>query len=201
MWELFGRVLNRFFPATAKVAAVPSRNAPTGDFWNSTTGPALAQGDFLRDCLVPVFGSDVRPGGLPEAEVVVCQANLIVVTQSCDLENKKAQFVALCPIYTLDEFAKINSKFANKHERDEVRKGRHEGLHMLASPINPANNLEALIVDFRQIYSLPFSTLTNHAASQGDRWRLQSPFLEHFSQAFARFFMRVGLPSTIPQFK
>jgi hypothetical protein len=32
-------------------------------------------------------------------------------------------------------------------------------------------------------------------------WRLQSPYLEHFSQAFARFFMRVGLPSAVPPFK
>jgi hypothetical protein len=30
---------------------------------------------------------------------------------------------------------------------------------------------------------------------------LDSPFLEYFSQAFAKFFMRVGLPSTIPPFK
>jgi hypothetical protein len=38
------------------------------------------------------------------------------------------------------------------------------------------------------------------AAALGNRWRLQSPFLEHFSQAFARFFMRVGLPSAVPPF-
>lgn len=201
MWEFFLRFLKRFLPATATGSTGSARNAPTGDFWASTAGPALAQGDFLRDCLVPVFGSDVSPGEQAEAEVVVWQADLIVVTQSCDLENKKAQFVALCPIYSLQEFAKTNSRFAKKHEWEEVRKGRHEGLHMLASPINPANNMDALIVDFRQIYSLPFSTLTDHAAGQGDRWRLQSPYLEHFSQAFARFFMRVGLPSAIPQFK
>ena len=29
----------------------------------------------------------------------------------------------------------------------------------------------------------------------------EETFLEHFSQAFARFFMRVGLPSTIPEFR
>ncbi len=33
----------------------------------------------------------------------------------------------------------------------------------------------------------------------GPRWRLDSPSLEQFSQAFARFFMRVGLPRTIPE--
>jgi hypothetical protein len=49
--------------------------------------------------------------------------------------------------------------------------------------------------------SLPVAYLANHAGQQGDRWRLQSPYLEHFSQAFARFFMRVGLPVQIPEYK
>jgi hypothetical protein len=56
------------------------------------------------------------------------------------------------------------------------------------------------MVDFREIYSLPFDYLVSRAAQLGPRWRLRSPYLEHFSQAFARFFMRVGLPSTIPPF-
>jgi hypothetical protein len=170
-------------------------------FWTQISGSSLAQGDFLRDCLVPIFSPGFRVGAPQEQDVQVCGANLIVVTQSCDLENNKAQFVALCPIYSLDEFTGINPRFSKKHERDEVRKGRHEGLHMLGSPTNPENNSESLIVDFRQIYSLPFEYLSGHAAKLGSRWRLQSPFLEHFSQAFARFFMRVGLPSSIPPFK
>ncbi len=63
------------------------------------------------------------------------------------------------------------------------------------------NNRLALVVDFGEIYSLPVAYLANHAGQQGDRWRLQSPYLEHFSQAFARFFMRVGLPVQIPEYK
>jgi hypothetical protein len=47
---------------------------------------------------------------------------------------------------------------------------------------------------------LPYSYLSKHAESLNDRWRLQPPFLEHFSQAFARFFMRIGLPSAIPAY-
>jgi hypothetical protein len=39
------------------------------------------------------------------------------------------------------------------------------------------------------------------AARIGPRWRLLSPFLEHFSQAFARFLIRVGLPWIIPEFR
>lgn len=50
------------------------------------------------------------------------------------------------------------------------------------------------------IVSLPHAYLSRHAAGLGRRWRLQPPFLEHYSQAFARFFMRVGLPSAIPKY-
>jgi hypothetical protein len=74
-------------------------------------------------------------------------------------------------------------------------------LHLLASPESPSNNRESYVVDFGQIVSLPFTYLSIHAESIGRRWRLSSPFLEHFSQAFARFFMRVGLPTGIAAFK
>lgn len=168
--------------------------------WIATSGSVIAQGDFLRDCLIPLFKPDFRKG-LSEEEIPVAPGNLIIVTQSCDLENAKVQYVALCPIHTLAEFESVNPNYAKKGRWEEVRKGRIEGLHMLASPENPEDNRKALVVDFRQIISLPFAYLCDHAGSLGQRWRLQSPFLEHFSQAFARFFMRVGLPSSIPAFK
>lgn len=169
-------------------------------FWTAYQGADLSQGDLLSACLVPSFSPQFGDGG--ESDVVpVTRADLIVVTQSCDLANAKAQFVALCPIFTLQRFESINPKFEDRGVWEEVRKGRREGLHMLASPDEPENNREALVVDFRQIYSLPFAYLAEHAAQAETRWRLRSPFLEHFSQAFARFFMRVGLPSAIPAFK
>ncbi|MBW3539702.1 MAG: hypothetical protein KY476_05475 [Planctomycetes bacterium] len=169
-------------------------------FWIRHRGADLMQGDFLPGCLVPLFDPEFGLRG--EAETVsLNRGDLIVVTQSCDLANQKAVFVALCPISTLAAFEAVNPKFKQKGAWEDVRRGRREGLHMLASPDDPGNNREALVVDFRQIYSLPFAYLTRHSEQIGDRWRLQSPFVEHFSQAFARFFMRVGLPSAIPPFK
>jgi len=169
-------------------------------FWIAHQGPDLAQGDLLPDCLVPTF--DPQFGESGDAETVPFErGDLIVVTQSCDLANAKTRFVALCPIFTLERFEAFNSNFKTKGVWEEVRKGRREGLHMLAGTDEPENNRRALIVDFRQIYSLPFEYLSSRAAEIETRWRLQSPFVEHFSQAFARFFMRVGLPSAIPPFK
>ncbi len=174
----------------------------SAEWWIQTDSGGLAQGDLLPDCRFPVFVEEpLSVDDREPDEIEVKQQRLIIVTQTCYLENNKVEFVALCPIHTLSEFEEVNLEFAAKGRWENVRKGRIEGLHLLAAPDDPANNQSSLVVDFGHIISLPLEYLTTHAESTADRWRLQSPFLEHFSQAFARFFMRVGLPSSIPPFK
>lgn len=168
-------------------------------FWTQISESTLAQGDLLSDCLIPIFGQGFADGG-GSAEVAVTEADLIIVTQSCDLVNMKVSFAALCPVHSLTKFEEKNPEFSSKGRWESVRKGRIEGLHLLASPTDPQDNRDALVVDFGQIFSLPLDYLMERSRDLGDRWRLDSPFLEHFSQAFARFFMRVGLPSSIPSF-
>jgi hypothetical protein len=172
----------------------------TAAWWGQVEGSNLAQGDYLPSCLVPIFNPDYGTSDRIE-NVLVREYDCIIVTQSCDLENDKAPLVALCPIYAIAVFEGANPKFAGKREWERVRQGRVEGLHLFASPNERNNNKSCLVVSFREIYSLPIGYLSNHAVDLGQRWRLQSPYLEHFSQAFARFFMRVGLPSSIPPFK
>lgn len=170
----------------------------TEAYWKKVAGSQLRQGDYLTDCAVAVH----EPGDTSKTQKVGVQfLDLIVLTQSCDLEQKRARLVAMCPIYSIREFEEDNPDFKRKGIWNEVRKGRLEGLHMLGALNDPANNREALVVDFREIYSLPYEYIEVHAKGLGQRWRLKSPFLEHFSQAFARYFMRVGLPSTIPEFR
>lgn len=172
----------------------------TASFWERASGPSLLQGDLLPQCSVPIFSAEFGSEGAEEV-VDVAPCDLIVVTQSCDLAQAKAVLVATCPIYGLAEFEESNPGYARKGKWEEVRRGRVEGLHRLASPDRPEDNRAALVVDFRQIFSLPTGYLMRRSGELGPRWRLQSPFLEHFSQAFARFFMRVGLPSSIPPYK
>lgn len=161
---------------------------------------ALAQGDLIVDCGVPRIAADFTNNGQVHS-VRTDVYDLIVVTQSCDLANNKVQDVAMCPICSLSLFEEFNPNFKAKGRWEDVRKGRIEGLHLLGSPTDPDNNRAALVVDFGLIFSLPTTYLLEHAARLGERARLRSPFLEHFSQAFARFFMRVGLPSSIPPFR
>jgi len=58
-----------------------------------------------------------------------------------------------------------------------------------------------LIVDFHNVYSIHYDLLINIVQKQTKRIRLLPPYREHLSQAFARFFMRIGLPVDIPPFK
>ncbi len=175
-------------------------------FWRQLAGEQLAQGDMLPGCAIPIispgFGSNISAAvdSTEPIEVEAVESDLIIVTQSCDLENKKVELVACCPIFSLEEFEEINPNFKTTGEWERVRKGQIEGLHLLASPAKPEDQWAALVVDFKSIHSLPIDYLASHASGLGVRWRLRSPFLEHFSQAFARFFMRVGLPSTISTF-
>jgi hypothetical protein len=62
--------------------------------------------------------------------------------------------------------------------------------------VNPP--LELRVVDFLELYTLPRAFLESLLKGRGgSRVRLLPPYREHLSQAFARFFMRVGLPQPI----
>jgi len=172
-------------------------------FWSRVNESGLRQGDYIHGCNLPIF---TLPSALDQQspdftiDVEMKQKDLIILTQSCDLENKKVRFVTLCPLYALPDFEITTPGLLRKGEWEKVRQGRYEGLHLLGSPFDPEDNRGALVVDFREIHSLPIDYISSYAMELGDRWRLKSPFLEHFSQSFARSFMRVGLPSAIPKF-
>lgn len=172
-------------------------------FWAKSTEQTLRQGDYLPECLVPVPTSDfdLKARAGETIELPCEEYDLIVVTQSCDLVNEpNPRFIVLCPIYSVAEFEEVNEKFRKRGMWNNVLKGRVAGLHLLASPTDPANNRETLVVDFGEIYSLPYDYLARRVSDLEGHWRLMPPYLEHFSQAFARHFMRVGLPADIPKF-
>ncbi len=53
-------------------------------------------------------------------------------------------------------------------------------------------------MDFHDIFTLPREFLEGFLSRlSAPRLRLLPPYREHLSQAFARFFMRVGLPQSL----
>lgn len=178
----------------------------TSNAWELAAAHDLRQGELLRACPIPLV-THLEPEAAHGSvcDVTVTRMDVIVVTQSCDLavrgsQPPKAELVAVCPVYSLGEWTERNPKFARPDNRETARLGRVEGIHLLASPLAPTDNQDALVAHFRQIVTIPLRVAATHARSNPTRWRLRSPFLEHFSQAFALFFMRVGLPFGIPKY-
>jgi hypothetical protein len=78
--------------------------------------------------------------------------------------------------------------------------GHHPSYSIVpAHPEEPA--LGWALADFHNLFTLPKSYLLDYAERVGDRLRLRSPYREHLAQAFARYVMRVGLPSTFDEFE
>jgi hypothetical protein len=158
---------------------------------------ALRQGDFLDSCPVLIPNGnvlEVTEGNKYQLNANIVNYNVVVMSQSCDLDNKKLDFVLVCPHWSLEDFAKQNNYFNSKEGKKQLRQGNIPGYHVLRGCEIEGQESSTCVVDFRNVYSLPFEFITNLAHQRGNRLRLLPPYREHLSQAFARFFMRVGLP-------
>ena len=156
----------------------------------------IMQGDFIPECPIIIPPSEISEED--EFDVTVRNYDVIIMSQSCDIEYNKIDLVLLCPVWPLEEVEKTDFMKSSKG-KEELRRGNVTGYHLL-------NNCELedfiigyRVVDFRNVYSVPLDFIKEFNKSK--RLRLLPPYREHLSQAFARFFMRVGLPVDIPPFK
>lgn len=160
----------------------------------------LSQGDFFESCpvLIPhtVIDRDVET-----AVASVKEYDVVVMSQSCDLEYRKLNIVLVCPVWSLNEFGEKSSYFKGSKGKEALRRGHLPGYHLLNKCELEGFQKDYSVVDFRNVYGVPFDFLVEISKQKGHRLRLLPPYREHLSQAFARFFMRVGLPSDIPSFE
>lgn len=167
-------------------------------------GGGLLQGDFLDRCpvLVPKDPlSLTKRGDNQPLDARVLEYDVVVMSQSCDLEQEKVDVVLVCPHWSLDEFGKAHDYFKSTAGKEELRRGNVPGYHLLAPSEIEGWKRGIRVVDFRTVFALPFAFLKQFVVENPSRLRLLPPYREHLSQAFARFFMRVGLPAEIPPFK
>jgi len=160
-------------------------------------GDELLQGDIITSCPLIIPPSILSN----ELQVEVIEYDVIVMSQSCDLVQKKLELVLVCPIWKLNEFENKNPSYKSPKIKESLRRGYLPGYHLLNKCKIDGFETRYLVVDFRSVYSVTFDFLVELAQKRNKRLRLLPPYREHLSQAFARFFMRVGLPVDIPPFK
>lgn len=157
---------------------------PWYEIVNSPTD--LQQGDILEQIVVPAL----RRG---TGEVVEEIYNLVVMTQSCDIEDDISHIV-LCPIWTREELAKFESSFSNGGMTGNLLKGRVIGFYPLSKCEIPGSERIWRIVQFQRILEIDRDDIFDQLTAMGERLRLLPPYRESLAQQFARYFMRVGLP-------
>jgi hypothetical protein len=169
------------------------------------SGSDLRQGDILLGCPVVV----IPPQAIHEPEehpITIDRQNVIVMTQSCDLAIRdhgkcNADDVLLASLYFRHEL-KDQRHFCKPEGWEAARKGRFPRYHVLNECEIPGHELDYMLVDLERVFTLSIGAVRKVADADGKkRIRLLPPYREHLSQAFARFFMRVGLPVDIPRFK
>ena len=187
----------------------------------------LTQGDLVFGCPISTWAeednfsdgstdpSDVAPLAVDPEEYLkkrtkVYATDVIVMTQACDLAHGKISDVVVCLHFPLSVFReevwkaqqlqrkqKANQEVWEKYF-NALSNGFVWNLCVLNSSTIAGHPLEHRVVDFHKIYTIPRDFLEAILRRQaGPRFQLRPPYREHLSQAFARFFMRVGLPQNL----
>ena len=179
-------------------------------------GKKVTQGDLVFDCPLLTWDSTKLPEltGSQDAEVLKhaskgFKADVVVMTQACDLEHGKVKTVVLCPHISLSSFRAAWAKTMTDQSQNPSDKAFKRACEDIAdgyvwnqaflnsSDLGPLK-VELRLVDFHDIFTVPLPFLQSLLEQRNTpRLRLRPPYREHLSQAFARFFMRVGLPESL----
>lgn len=170
----------------------------------------ITQGDMIFSCPVLDWGGEFDPAedtnGQLQQMADGIEADVIVLTQACDLANNKVDNVILCQHFSIQEYRQAwkemrGEKYSKKEWEGYCGKicdGIQPNLFMLNSAELETGKLDFRIVDFHRIYTVPVVFLNTYLKVKNiKRPSLLAPYREHLSQSFARFFMRVGLPQNI----
>lgn len=163
----------------------------------------ITQGDIIKGCPVPILKEPdniSEEGQNIQAEITIIDG--IVLTQACDIANNKVENIILCAITSKSEFEKLQrDKGKNEKEIkksiDGIIKGQQNAYHIINNYKSEEFSQDYYIINFKDIFSVPVDVARAIAKKNGKRLRLCPPYREHLSQAFARYFMRVGLPINI----
>jgi hypothetical protein len=192
--------------------------------WFAVVGPevALTQGDIIVDCpllrwLTPAKEGASDTSARPAVEPIdrltklaaAIKADVVIMSQACDLEHGKVSDVVLCPCLSLSKYKRLweaaeqarkqnPTPKAWKRFCEEITDGYLWNLFMMDAMSEGEITAEHRIVDFYFVYTIPRGFMDDLIAERGTkRLTLMSPYREHLSQSFARYFMRVGLPENV----
>ncbi len=89
-------------------------------WWERAEDETLHQGDYLPGCRVPLLPADFADTTRIETPISLEERDLIVITQSCDLENAKITLVTLCSVWSVAEFSGGHQRSFRIHTKADL---------------------------------------------------------------------------------
>jgi len=176
----------------------------------------LDQGDLILRCPILMWDqtksvtiSKEGDEELLKEHVASFRADVLVLTQACDLEHHKVRNVVLCPHRPISEIRNAwDARMCQMGQTPSAKSWRRycediaDGYVWNQVFLNNFDSTglatELRLVDFHDLFTVPREFLESLLRQRKEmRLRLRPPYREHISQAFARFFMRVGLPQPV----
>lgn len=166
----------------------------------------ISQGDIIFGC--PIFTvkypdtSDVnleelyKDGGKFRPRIQRFRANVIVMTQACDLEVRPGEENPKVESVLVATLADVEQPLTNRklNYLKEIASLRRPNLYLLRESNYIDLPMDYKIVEFNSLYTIPWRLLNDFVKLNGPRLRLREPYLSHLSQHFGRFFSRIGIP-------
>jgi hypothetical protein len=170
----------------------------------------IEQGEVILGC--PVYSMHLNGAG--KVLITPATADVIVLTQTCDITERKVRNVLLGTIMKIDDYeAKWKTHMESTGQRPSPRawekelEGIRDGARPQYTLLNPCKvqngpTITQRVINFSQTYALPLETIHDVARSisSGQRVRLISPYREYVAIRFAIYFMRPALPEPVIAF-
>jgi hypothetical protein len=168
---------------------------------NMEEAERLEQGDILRDYPLPQLHEIViDESGETIAKARILHADVVVLTQSCDIPKESQPTILVAELSSYDSLANRFQDTRSEKWRKKLAQGLVSGFFLLHEHTEPPE-FPWSIASFRNLHVIRKLDLLKFSAEDNDRLRLNSPYKEHLSQGYARFMMRVGLPVGTPTFE
>ncbi|KLO31263.1 hypothetical protein [Mycobacterium haemophilum] len=154
---------------------------------------SLSQGTVVRDIRVFEEAAEYTES---EPRMASRRIDAIVLTQTCDIQKPAQNRLLIAEVRTYRDFA---TQRGGHYRSTQYRKESVAGLTLSEFLLPPAQLAldDWSIVNFRELYTIDRDRLK----SDNGFITLDSPYIEHLGQAFARFIMRVGLPTGLDEFE
>lgn len=175
--------------------AEESKSTDFDSWYEIASADPVMQGDVLQ--AAPLVRASSFDGSQYRFETK--SAELVVLTQSCDIAKSAQTTLLLAEVHDYERIAGVpgNDHLRQFKYKEALERGNAVS-DFLLPPYGP-RDMSWSIVSFRDLAVLPKSMVLGHVAANGGV-RLQSPYREYLSQAFARYVMRVGLPEALAGF-